>query len=280
MKNKKIVRICFIVILSIIFFTCLEIAIRNIHGKVTNVIENKEKEKEIEKIYNSEKEVERRAVNKFVENVLKAIEEKDYNYVIHYIDEAYYKCFFDSDEEKLKSFLESYLISDFSYQVADMEKSNYKYFVRIVFSKENVIRTKVITVQETQNENYKILFDRFDYIATSSYLGNSNGLTWSNTYKYADDNARVFPIEIYNYLEEEVNVEFDNVYAIGVSGSQKRCNAIDSITLEPKERKQIELILIDYSEVIAMFDVTFKVNKVSENVILEPQKLEQEDIGY
>lgn len=280
MKKKKIVKICFIVILSIAFFTCLEISIRNIHGKVTNVIENKEKEKEAEEIYNSEQEVEKRSVNKFVENVLKAIEEKDYNYVIHYIDETYYKYFFDSDEEKLKSFLESYLISDFSYQVAEVEKSGYKYFARIVFSKGSTIRTKIITVQESQSENYKILFDRLDSIVTSSYLGNSNGLTWSNTYTYVTDSARVFPIEIYNYLEEEVNIEFENVYAIDFAGSQKKCNAVNSITLKPKEKKQIELILIDYLEAIAMFDVTFKANKVSENVILKSQKLEQEDIGY
>lgn len=269
MGKNKAIKICLIVVLSIVFFTCMEIVIRGAYSKINNAVTDKKEEKKREEIYNSEEEVTKRSVNTFVENVLKAIEEKDYDYVLHYLNETYYECFFDSNAEKLKSFLEDYLMADSSYQIIDTEKSNYNYFVRVTFSGKSGFHTKDITIQKLQNGNYKIMFGHYDNISTSNYVGKSNELTWTNTYSYFTEKARVFPVEIYNGSGEDINIDFEDIYAIGISGYKKRCNTIDSVTVKAKEKIQVDLTLIDYTEEIVMFDATFKTNDISENIRLD-----------
>ena len=160
-------------------------------------------------------------------------------------------------------------MADSSYQIIDTEKSNYNYFVRVTFSGKNGFHTKDITVQRLQNGNYKIMFGHYDNISTSNYVGKSNELTWTNTYSYFTEKARVFPVEIYNGSGEDINIDFEDVYAIGISGYKKRCNTIDSVTVKAKEKIQVDLTLIDYTEEIVMFDATFKTNDISENIRLD-----------
>ena len=92
MDKRRVFKICISVFLFFVAMAVLEIAIRGISKGISNIASNVKEEKKQDEIYNSESEIEKRNVKEFVDNVLKALQDDDYDYVIHYLDRRYLFC--------------------------------------------------------------------------------------------------------------------------------------------------------------------------------------------
>ena len=151
MYKSRIFKICIIVFLFFVVMAIIEIVTRGISSEISNIVINIEEEKKNEEFYNSEKEVNKRNIKEFVNNILDALNDKDYDYVTYYLDDTYLKYFFDNDKEKTKETLKNYLEDGVKYQITDISDAGDKYYVSIGYTKDEIFRTKYITLYDLEN---------------------------------------------------------------------------------------------------------------------------------
>ena len=90
-------------------------------------------------------------IKEFVNNIMDALNDKDYDYVTYYLDDTYLKYFFDNDKEKTKETLKNYLEDGVKYQITDISDAGDKYYVSIGYTKDEIFRTKYITLYDLEN---------------------------------------------------------------------------------------------------------------------------------
>ena len=250
----------------------IEIVTRGISSEISNIVSNIEEEKKNEEFYNSEKEVNKRNIKEFVNNILDALNDKDYDYVTYYLDDTYLKYFFDNDKEKTKETLKNYLEDGVKYQITDISDAGDKYYVSIGYTKDDIFRTKYITLYDLENGVYKIMLGHYNYISPSDYSTKSNNIIFDNTYTYAVGNKRVYPIDICNNSNEDVVIEFEDAYLLGITGNQKHCMNIENVTLKTGENQKIELIVENIVEDIISLNLKVKINGIEKDIQMYSEK--------
>lgn len=272
MYKSRIFKICIIIFLFFVVMAIIEIITRGISSEISNIVINIEEEKKNEEFYNSEKEVNKRNIKEFVNNILDALNDKDYDYVTYYLDDTYLKYFFDNDKEKTKETLKNYLEDGAKYQITDISDAGDKYYVSIGYTKDEIFRTKYITLYDLENGVYKIMLGHYNYISPSDYSTKSNNIIFDNTYTYAVGNKRVYPIDICNNSNEDVVIEFEDAYLLGITGNQKHCMNIENVTLKTGENQKIELIVENIVEDIISLNLKVKINGIEKDIQMYSEK--------
>ena len=244
----------------------LEIAIRGISKGISNIASNVKEEKKQDEIYNSESEIAKRNVKEFVDNVLKALQDDDYDYVIHYLARRYLFYFFDNDKEKAKSSLSDFLGSESNYQITNVSDAEQRYYVNIGFTSGDNFYTKYITVFGTNVENYRLMFGYYDYIVSSDYYTKVNDLSFDNNFNYSIGGEIIYPIDITNNSGEQVEIEFTRKYLLGVTGTPIECNGPEKIIIKPNEKQRIELYSKEVREDILYLNMDIKINGIDEKI--------------
>lgn len=266
MDKRGIFKICIYLFLFFVAMAVLEITIRGISKGISNFAQNIQEEKKQEEIYNSESEIAKRNVKEFVEKVLKALADEDYDYVTHCLDRRYLLYFFNNDKEKVKASLSDFLESNSNYQITDISSKEQGYHVYIGFTSGDKFYTKYVTVFGTNVENYGIMFGYYDYIVSSDYCKKVNDLSFDNNFNYSSNGEIVYPIDIINSSGEQVEIEFTRKYLVGISGTQIECDGTDKIIIEPNGKQRIELSSTNIKEDILYLNLEMKINGVEEKV--------------
>ena len=266
MDKRRVFKICISVFLFFVAMAVLEIAIRGISKGISNIASNVKEEKKQDEIYNSESEIAKRNVKEFVDNVLKALQDDDYDYVIHYLDRRYLFYFFDNDKEKAKSSLSDFLGSESNYQIANVSDAEQRYYVNIGFTSGDNFYTKYITVFGTNVENYRLMFGYYDYIVSSDYYTKVNDLSFDNNFNYSIGGEIIYPIDITNNSGEQVEIEFTRKYLLGVTGTPIECNGPEKIIIKPNEKQRIELYSKEVREDILYLNMDIKINGIDEKI--------------
>lgn len=272
MYKSRIFKICIIAFLFFVVMAIIEIITRGISSEISNIVINIEEEKKNEEFYNSEKEVNKRNIKEFVNNILDALNDKNYDYVTYHLDDTYLKYFFDNDKEKTKETLKNYLEDGVKYQITDISDAGDKYYVSIGYTKDEIFRTKYITLYDLENGVYKIMLGHYNYISPSDYSTKSNNIIFDNTYTYAVGNKRVYPIDICNNSNEDVVIEFEDAYLLGITGNQKHCMNIENVTLKTGENQKIELIVENIVEDIISLNLKVKINGIEKDIQMYSEK--------
>ena len=272
MDKRKIFKICMFVLLFFVIMAVVEIGLRGISKGISNISNNIKEAKKEQEIYNSEYETSKRDVKEFVNNVLNALKDEDYDYVTHYLDRRYFKYFFDNDKEKVKTALSSFLDKNTTYQITNVSDAEQRYYVNIGFTSGDNFYTKYVTVFGTNVENYRIMFEYCDYIATSDYYAKMDGLSFENIFNYSLGGEIIYPIDISNNSGESVEIEFTNAYLFGSAGTQIESDIPDKITIGPNEMQRIKLISKNITEDVQYLHIDIKVNNVEEKIKMYSSK--------
>lgn len=260
MDKRKVFKICISIFLVFVIMAVIEIAIRGISSGVSNIANNIKEKKEEREIYNSETEVAKRNVKEFVNNVLEALQDEDYDYVTHCLDRRYLKYFFDDDKEKVKSSLCGFLDGDADYQITNVTDSEQRYYVSIGFTSGESFYTKYVTVFGTNTENYAIMFEYCDYIVASDYHTKTDNLYFSNTFTYSANGVVTYPIDITNNSSEDVEIDIVDKYMLDSSGTKIKCDGPENITIKANDKKQIKLFRKKTFGSISYINMNIKVN--------------------
>lgn len=272
MDKRRVFKICISVFLFFVAMAVIEIAIRGISKGISNVVNNVKEKKEQEEIYNSEPEVTKRNVKEFVDNVLKALQDDDYDYVTHCLDRRYLIYFFDNDKEKVKNSLSNFIGSESNYQITNISDTEQRYYVNIGFTSGDNFYTKYITVFGTNVENYRLMFGYYDYIVSSDYYKKVNNLSFDNNFNYSVDGKVVYPIDIINNSGEQVEIEFNKKYLLGITGTPIECDGPDKIIIKPNEKQRIELSSKNINEDILYLNMDIKINGIEEKIKMYSDK--------
>ena len=198
--------------------------------------------------------------------ILKALQDDDYDYVIHYLDRRYLFYFFDNDKEKAKSSLSDFLGSESNYQITNVSDAEQRYYVNIGFTSGDNFYTKYITVFGTNVENYRLMFGYYDYIVSSDYYTKVNDLSFDNNFNYSIGGEIIYPIDITNNSGEQVEIEFTRKYLLGVTGTPIECNGPEKIIIKPNEKQRIELYSKEVREDILYLNMDIKINGIDEKI--------------
>lgn len=272
MNKRKILKICISIFLFFVILAIIEITVRGISKGVSNLVTNIKEEKKEEEFNNSKPEVAKRNAKDFANNILKALADGDYDYVTYYLDDAYLKYFYDNDKEKAKEDLKNYMEDGATYQINNITDVGLKYYVSVGFTKEDIFHTKYLTIYDLDNGSYKIMFGHYNYIISSDYATKTNDLLFENTYTYSVGGTRVYPVNIRNDLDEEIEIEFVDVYTLGSTGTQRKCESIENIKIQPGEKQKIEVIVGNFTETIISLNFKLKINGTESTVRLFSNK--------
>ena len=266
MDKRKVFKICMSIFLFFVILAIIEISVRGISSKISDIVTAKKEEKEEYEFYNSESEVAKRNVKDFANNILEAIVDKDYEYVIYYFNETYLKYFYDGDKTKAKADLENYIEDGATYLISDITDVDNKYYVSIVFSKEDTIHTKYLTIYDLANGSYNVMFGYYNYVTSSGYSTQANGLRFENTYTYSVGGTRVYPVSIYNNSGKEVEIEFIDVYTLGITGTQRKFEKPENIKINQEENQKIDLVVGNFTEELVSINLKVKIDGVESTV--------------
>lgn len=272
MDKRKTFKICMSIFLFFVILAIIEISVRGISNGVSNIVTNIKEEKQENELYNSKPEVAKRNANDFANNILKALTDGDYDYVTYYFDDTYLKYFYDGDKEKAKADLENYMEDGATYQINDVTNVGHKYYVSILFTKEDVFHTKYLTIYDLEDGSYKVMFGYYNYINASDYSTKTNGLRFDNTYTYSVGGTRVYPVNIYNSSDKEVEIEFVSAYTLGTTGAQRKFEAPKNITIKQGEKQKIELVVGNFTEWIESINLKVKINGVESTIKMYSNK--------
>ena len=168
--------------------------------------------------------------------------------------------------------MKNYLEDGVKYQITDISDAGDKYYVSIGYTKDEIFRTKYITLYDLENGVYKIMLGYYNYISPSDYSTKSNNIIFDNTYTYAVGNKRVYPIDICNNSNEDVVIEFEDAYLLGITGNQKHCMNIENVTLKTGENQKIELIVENIVEDIISLNLKVKINGIEKDIQMYSEK--------
>lgn len=240
MDKRKVIKIFIITIVFFIMMAILEISLKNVGILIQEYSEKKELEKEQQKIYNSDSSVEIRQVEKIVDDVYIALENKKYEVVYNLLNSTYKYCFFENDFEKFKSFVQEELFLGEKHNIVEVTKKSGNYIVLVGITKGEIYKTQTCAVEIIDENTYCIMFDGIlKLIKTNNISAENNNIKYKLKYYYETSDLGIFVLDVINSSDENVNIELNNIYFESSDSQKYNATAFGDFSISANQNSQI-----------------------------------------
>lgn len=207
MENKKIIKVVVIIFAVIIAFALIEILIKFLLGVAQNMYEKSEERKQEEIEYNSDASKSKRQVTTFLDNIISAIKEKDYSYIMTCLDDNYKQYMFNNNIEELKTHIEkNYNIEgEYEYQNIDLDGGIYQ--VTIKMPNNN---SKTFTVNILGENNCSLFLGNYTAFMKRNEIKITSDLTYNVSYYYETSDLKAYVVDVKNTSSGDINISFSN----------------------------------------------------------------------
>ena len=264
MDKRRVIKITILIIGVIFIATLLELGIRFIASSINENIENKVLQEQEEKIYNSYGETVKRNIELFLEDILDAINNKDYTHVFTCLESTYKKYMFDDDIEKMKAYIEKELSGLTNYEIIKISSKAFIHNVIVGISSEDGYATKTFTIKAIDEENFSIMFGEFNSIKEENLKYSLEKFDFNVNYAYSVSEFLVYVLDISNKTKETADFKFNSISMIYSSGNLKNGKVPDEFKLGGGETKRVELVFSKTMITESILNLDLNINDVSQ----------------
>lgn len=242
MNKRKIIKMLFVVAGFFIAMAIAEIFIRSIGTTIQEFSSKKEIEKQQEELYNSEISVEKRQIEKFVDDVYTALESQKYEVVYNLLNPTYKDCVFENELENFKSFVKEKLFLGEQHNIVEITRWSGRYIVSVIVNEGGNYKTQTCAVEVIDENTYRIMFDGITKLKKASdTMMINNNIKYELKYYYETPNMGVFALDVTNTSDKDTSIELSNIF-FETSGGQKN-NGTVSGNFDIKAKQKTKIII-------------------------------------
>lgn len=240
MDKRKIIKIFFVIVGLFIAMAIAEISIRSIGTTIQEFSNKKETEKQQQELYNSEPSVEKRQIEKFVDDVYSALEEQKYEVVYNLLNPKYRDCVFENELENFKSFVQEKLFLGGQHNIAEITKWSGRYIVIVRVNEGENYKTQTCAVEVIDENTYHIMFDGITKLQkTSDTIMANNNIMYELKYYYETPNVGVLALEVTNTSDKDTSIEMSNIFFETSGGQKYKGTASGNFNIKAKQKTKI-----------------------------------------
>lgn len=243
MDKKKIAKIVLIIIGVFIAMAIAEILIKNIGTAIQEFSEEKEAEKEQQEIYNSEDSVQARQIEKFVDDVYEALENKKYEVVYNLLSPTYKDCFFENNLENFKSFAQEKLFLGENHNIVECAKKFGNYRVLVGVTRDNVYKTQICTVEIIDENTYNIMFSNLTKLIKLTDTSKlTDNIKYELKYYYETSNSCAIALKVTNISDKDTTIEMSDVYLQTGDGGKYEGDVTGDFDIKANQSSEVKVV--------------------------------------
>ncbi|MBQ9314981.1 MAG: hypothetical protein IJ220_08365 [Clostridia bacterium] len=243
MDKKKIIKICLIFILPFFVLALIETGIRALIGLSGKISQREEEKKQEQAEYNSDKQITQRQITTFIEDIVDAIGDKDYNYVFDSLDEAYREYKFNNEVNKLKEYMEEKINIGTKHEIIRINQNGGMYQVLLGITNGNLYSSQSFTVKVQGINECTFMFDEYTNFNKMNETAKYTDVQYQLSYYYETPEAMGYIIDIEDLTAENIKIDFDESSKLVLTnGKTYKCGTISSIEIKPNESNRIEIV--------------------------------------
>lgn len=242
MDKSKILKVCFVVLGFFFVLAIIESSIRAIVGVANNKIQEKEEKKQEEIKYASDEQKEKRQIEYFLEDIITAIKEKDYNYIFDSLDETYRECIFNNSINEIKEYMKNNVKISDDYEFLRVNQNGGMYQVLVGNSSDDIYSAQSFSVRAVDENIYAFMFDEYtSFKKVESHAAYSN-IDYKVKCIYENNDIVTCLVEIENLTSNPIEIDFNEpCKLVYVNGKVSIGNKLENLIINTNENSKIEL---------------------------------------
>lgn len=242
MEKNKILKVCFIIIGFFFVLAIIESSIRAIAGLTNKAIQSKEEKKQEEIEYDSDEQREKRQVKLFLDDIIKAIKDNDYNYIYDSMDETYRECMFNDSINEVRTYMKSNIKIGENYDYMRMTKNGGMYQVLVGNSDDSVYSSQGFSVRIIGDNKYSFMFDEYTLFKKVDSHATYSNLDYNLKCYYETTDTITCLLEIENLTFNSIEIDFvEPSKLVFINGNISIGNETDSIVVASNETNKVEI---------------------------------------
>lgn len=251
MNKNKILKVCLIILAIFCIAAIVEISLRAITKSIADISQKVEEKKHEEIIYNSEEKQIEREIQTFIQNIINAIQDNDYDYIYSLLDSNYNKYKFNNEIEKMKKYIDENFPREANYVLTDINQYSGTYHIIISKEIDEVYTTQYLTAIRNGQNNYNLILENYEYIAKKDLKYVKDDIEYTISYEYRTSDITNYVIDITNKTNKVIDVKFDIVTAASSNGKKFQSTLPENEIIGAYDTKRVEVAVLNKNILIS-----------------------------
>lgn len=240
MNKRKVIKILLVIVGLFIAMAIVEISIRSVGTTIQEFSEKKEIEKQQQEFYNSEVSVEKRQIEKFVDDVYTALENQKYEVVYNLLNPTYKDCVFENKLENFKSFVQEKLFLGSQHNIVEVTRKSGRFIVSVGVTEGETYKTQTCAVEVIDENTYHIMFDGIIKLQkTTDTMTVKNNIKYELKYYYETPSLGVFALDATNTSDKDISIELSDIVFETNAGQKYNGTASGNFNIKAKQKSKI-----------------------------------------